>query len=162
MIKKVISGGQTGADMGALFAAHTSPGIETGGWAPRGFRTEAGPKKILGAKYKLKQTKSPTYPPRTELNVKNSDGTLWIGNTDSPGAKLTLKLCEEYDRPVKKVRFSTLFHRRARYVVPNLVKWVKLHNIEVLNVAGNRESTNSMITMYTEGLVTRLLRALAK
>ncbi|KKL74176.1 hypothetical protein LCGC14_2067470, partial [marine sediment metagenome] len=85
MIKKVISGGQIGADMGGLFAAYTAPGIETGGWAPKGFRTEAGSKKILGAKYKLKETKSPTYPPRTKRNVLNSNGTVWFGSTKSPG-----------------------------------------------------------------------------
>lgn len=39
---RIISGGQTGADQGALVAAKQL-GIETGGWTPRGFLTEAGP-----------------------------------------------------------------------------------------------------------------------
>ena len=162
MIKKVISGGQIGADMGGLFAAYTAPGIETGGWAPKGFRTEAGSKKILGAKYKLKETKSPTYPPRTKRNVLNSDGTLWFGNTESPGARLTFRLCHTHNRPIKRIRYSGKNRRLPKHEIPGLVKWVRQHDIEVLNVAGNRESTNPGITMFTEAVITRLLRTLSE
>jgi len=38
----VVSGGQTGVDQAALRAARAS-GIATGGWAPKGWATEAGP-----------------------------------------------------------------------------------------------------------------------
>ena len=160
MIKKVISGGQTGADMGGLFAASTHPGVETGGWAPKGFLTEAGPKKTLGKKYKLKETKSPTYPPRTKRNVLGSDGTLWFGETQSRGAFLTIKLCHPHDRPVKRIRYSPANRRSPLREIPGIVKWIKSHNIEVLNIAGNRESKNPGITMYVEAVVSRLLRAL--
>ena len=44
-LTKIISGGQTGADYGALLAAHAL-GLETGGWAPKGWRTEDGPKPV--------------------------------------------------------------------------------------------------------------------
>lgn len=162
MIKKVISGGQTGADMGGLFGAYKVPGIETGGWAPKGFLTEAGPKRILGKRYKLKETKSPTYPPRTKRNVLSSDGTLWFGSTESPGARLTLRLCHKHNRPIKRVRYSATNRRLAKHEIPGLVKWVRRHNIEVLNVAGNRESKNQGITMFTEAIIWRLLRELSK
>jgi hypothetical protein len=46
MIEKVMSGGQTGADHGGLRAARRC-GIATGGWAPRGWLTEAGPAEWL-------------------------------------------------------------------------------------------------------------------
>ena len=42
MIGKIISGGQTGVDQAALRAAKAC-GIPTGGWAPKGWRTEDGP-----------------------------------------------------------------------------------------------------------------------
>ena len=42
MIKKIISGGQTGADQIGLEVA-LSLGIPTGGTAPKGFITETGP-----------------------------------------------------------------------------------------------------------------------
>lgn len=41
MIELVLSGGQTGADLGGLRAARAC-GIPTGGWAPRGWLTEVG------------------------------------------------------------------------------------------------------------------------
>lgn len=159
MIKKVISGGQTGADMGGLFGAYTAPGIETGGWAPKGFLTENGSHKNLGKQYKLKETKSPAYPPRTKRNVLGSDGTLWFGNTESPGARLTYRLCHIHKRPIKRIRYSSENRRSPIREITGILKWVKSHNIETLNIAGNRESINSGITMYTEAVVSRLLRA---
>ena len=44
--EKIISGGQTGADMGALLAAREL-GIPTGGVAPKGWLTENGPQEEL-------------------------------------------------------------------------------------------------------------------
>ena len=38
----IISGGQTGADQAGLLAAQAL-GLQTGGWAPHGWRTDAGP-----------------------------------------------------------------------------------------------------------------------
>ena len=42
MLKKIISGGQTGADREALETARDL-GIETGGFVPKGWLTEDGP-----------------------------------------------------------------------------------------------------------------------
>jgi len=100
MIKKIISGGQTGADQGGLEAAWEL-GLLTGGTAPYNFMTEIGPEFDKLKKFGL----SPgpydprTYPKRTELNVKNSDGTLIFGNTNSPGSKLTISLCQKLNKP---------------------------------------------------------------
>ena len=160
MIKKVISGGQTGADLGGLFGAYTTPGIETGGWAPKGFRTENGSHRNLGKQYKLKETKSPTYPPRTKRNVLGSDGTLIFGDTQSAGSRLTIRLCHRHKRPVKRIRYSKENRRSPLREIPGIVKWVKSNNIKILNVAGNRESKNPGITMYAEAVISRLLRTL--
>ena len=48
MIERVISGGQTGSDQGRLRAARACS-IATGGGAPRGWLTEAGPALRLSA-----------------------------------------------------------------------------------------------------------------
>lgn len=47
MIKKIVSGGQTGADQAALDAA-IETGIPHGGWIPKGRKTEPEP---LSSKY---------------------------------------------------------------------------------------------------------------
>lgn len=62
MIKKIISGGQTGADMAPFdFALKFS--IPHGGWIPKGRITEEGP---LPDKYQLHEMPTASYPARTE------------------------------------------------------------------------------------------------
>ena len=75
MINKIISGGQTGADIGGLLAAKEL-NIPTGGTAPKGYRTELGSNFDLCDIFNLSEHSSDKYPPRTAANVKNSDGTV--------------------------------------------------------------------------------------
>lgn len=64
---KVISGGQTGVDQAALRAARAA-GLPTGGWACKGWVTEAGPAPWL-ADFGLVECPWPGYPARTRWNV---------------------------------------------------------------------------------------------
>ena len=84
MIKKIISGGQTGADRAALDTA-IKIGIPQGGWIPKGRITEEGP---LPDKYQLQEMSSDSYPERTEQNVIDSDGTLIISRGPLTGGSL--------------------------------------------------------------------------
>ena len=76
MLKKIISGGQTGADRAALDAA-IRLGIPHGGWIPKGRIAEDGP---LAATYRLREMPTGGYAERTEKNVMDSDGTLIISH----------------------------------------------------------------------------------
>ncbi len=49
-VTRIVSGGQTGADQGALMAAKRL-GLSTGGWMPQGFTTEAGTRPDYGPLY---------------------------------------------------------------------------------------------------------------
>ena len=72
MIKKMISGGQSGVDRAALdFASKFN--IPHSGWIPKGRLAEDGP---LPDKYQLQEMLTSSYPKRTEQNVIDSDGTL--------------------------------------------------------------------------------------
>jgi len=62
MIKKIISGGQTGADQAALDVA-IKLGIAHGGWIPKGRITEEGP---LPEKYQMQVMSTESYAARTE------------------------------------------------------------------------------------------------
>jgi predicted Rossmann-fold nucleotide-binding protein len=127
MLKKVISGGQTGIDRIGLEAAKEC-NIETGGVAPRYYRTESGNDynlKLLG----LTEHTSYNYEPRTEDNVVNSDGTVVFGNTDSAGSKLTIRFLYKHNKPFILNPTSE-----------TLKMFIEEKNIEVLNVAGNRLS----------------------
>lgn len=138
MLKKIISGGQTGADQAGLRAGKAL-GIETGGWIPKGRRTDDGPMVVaMFEDLGLKEHTSWAYPPRTEQNVLDSDGTVLFGNMDSPGCKLTIKLCKQHKRP-----YTT------NPTTEELRTWIDTNGTETMNVAGNRERTNPGIEAHT-------------
>jgi len=146
MVKKIISGGQTGGDRGGLEAGKKL-GIETGGTAPNGYRTD------IGKDYSLKdfglvEHSDWQYKPRTIENVKNSDATVWFGDTNSPGAKLTLGTCKK----LGKVAFINIG------TPERLKQLIDFYNIQVLNICGNRESKNPGIQQYVENFLIEALK----
>jgi hypothetical protein len=140
---KIISGGQTGADMGGLEAARILD-IETGGTAPPYFMTEKGPNFELRDEYNLKEGESDKkiYVKRTIANIKNSDGTAIFGNMKSSGSKLTLKECKYQDKPI-------IINPTAML----LYKFIMENDIKILNVAGNRESKDPYIKNKVIGVI---------
>lgn len=134
-LKKVISGGQTGADRAGLIVACEFL-IETGGWAPNGYRTARGFEPAL-RELGLVETKSAAYPPRTALNVKNSDATIrFATNFRSSGEVLTLRLINKFNKPHFDVDLniptsSELGRAICNFIVDN--------DVQVLNVAGNAD-----------------------
>ncbi len=136
MIKKIISGGQTGADQAALDTA-IKLDIPHGGWLPKGRLTEAGP---LPEKYQLKEMVSSSYPKRTEQNVIDSDGTLIFSHGElAGGSKLTKELAEKHSRHFLHVDLNqTTSFDAAR----NINSWIQKNGIEILNIAGPRASSD--------------------
>ena len=130
MLLKIISGGQTGADQGGLEAGKHL-GLETGGWMPRHFMTEDGPRPDFAERYGMREHTSPQYPPRTRLNVRDSQATVWFGNTGSPGYRCTKAAADKWNQPFLVVCSPK-----------DLRDFVEAHRIRILNVAGNRESKN--------------------
>ena len=151
-IRKIISGGQTGADQGGL-AAGVELGLATGGWAPRGWRTQDGPAPWL-AKFGVHEHYSAEYPPRTRQNVLESDGTLWVGNPDSPGGKLTLRTCKAAGKSKFELRLVAPLQDHS---VEDFRAWVQRFDVRVLNVAGNRESSSPGIGVFTRDFLLRAL-----
>ena len=136
---KIISGGQTGADQGALDAA-IQRGIPHGGWLPKGRATEEGP---LGRQYRLQELDSHRYRDRTEKNVLESDGTLIVSYGPlTGGSALTEALTIRYDRPCLHLNMDYYTLDDAVKAVEN---WLKKHDIRVLNVAGPRASSDERI-----------------
>jgi len=161
ILEMVISGGQTGADQGGLQGANKML-LGTGGWAPRGYMTENGPYPKLGTLYGLKQTRSGGYTVRTVRNVHRSDGTLWVGATRSPGARLTLGSCRKNSKPVLVLPYdrNDPDQKRSEECVVDVVNWIHEHEISILNVAGNRESGNRGICYFTEAVIMGVIRQL--
>lgn len=145
---RICSGGQTGIDQAALSAA-LYVDFETGGWAPKGFRTQEGDNPELGSKYHLKEHSSPLYPPRTELNVVQADGTLRIAaDFESAGEKLTLKYIKKHKKPHFDVLVDNISYMDSKPNIQEVAKWIAENNIKTLNVAGNSEKTAPGIGLW--------------
>jgi hypothetical protein len=136
VIDLVISGGQTGADYAGLRAA-AALRIPTGGWAPKGFMTEDGPRLILGRRYGLKEHPSPKYPPRTAANIRDSALTLILADKLDRGSGLTRDLCFRMKKPVFHFRPEEFGNIQS---VKEIIEWIERRNHTVINIAGNRES----------------------
>jgi hypothetical protein len=161
---KIISGGQTGVDQAALRAARTC-GLETGGWAPHGWLTEAGPAPWL-AEYGLHQhdeSGSPAflYRARTEANVMAAAGCVWFGNPHSPGGKLTLGLCGSAAYiPQYVVMDASTPKDVANWIFGYLLDGEPEDATIVALIAGNRESSNPGIGAKVETFLVEVFRLL--
>lgn len=138
MLRRIVSGGQTGVDISAVIVAKKF-GIETGGWMPKGFLTQVGPRPDYAEVYGMQEHSSPSYVPRTYANVKDSDGTLrFAGDFESPGELCTFKAITQYNKPFFDV---ALTDGPWESIANCILDWLASNEIEVLNVAGNSEKT---------------------
>lgn len=155
-LRRIISGGQCGVDRGALEAAKAWP-LSTSGWAPKGWRTWYGPDPSL-ASFGMVEHHSANYPPRTEANVVDSDGTLILGrNPDSPGSALTKQLTTKRAKPCLTISFPL---KDEAVTAVRIAEWIVMNNIQTLNVAGNRDLEGSYHRDTTEVLITSVLMEL--
>lgn len=149
ILKRIVSGGQTGVDRGALDAAIWL-GLGHGGWCPRGRRSEDG---SIPARYKLQETDERDYTVRTERNVVDSDGTLIIfEDALSGGTALTARFAKKHNRPHLLVDLN---HRLDHATILN---WLVEHEIAELNVAGPREESSPGIGEQARQLLVDVLR----
>jgi len=149
-LKKIVSGGQTGADRAALDAAMDA-GVDTGGWCPRGRRAEDGP---ISTKYPLRETTSPDVRQRTAWNVRDSDGTLILLLDDADqGTEFTRQKAHDLGRPVVEVVLPAGPSECKR-----IAAWLVANEIEVLNVAGPRESNAPGLYEAARSFLSTLLR----
>lgn len=154
MFTTIVSGGQSGADHAGLVSGNHLK-IPTGGQMPNGFLTHDGPKPSYAKLFGMTESSSASYRPRTEHNVKFSDGTLIVGNIHSPGSLTTRNCCGRMDRPMFHVNYP---HIPLDFAVIQLVNWLEDNHIRILNVAGNREHIRPGIYTFTFNLLTRAYR----
>ena len=139
MLKKIISGAQSGADRAALdFAIKME--IPHGGWIPKGRLAEDGP---LPSKYNLKEMRTKSYPKRTEKNVVDSDGTLIVSHGKlTGGSQYTMDMAILHGKPWLHINLNEASTLEAAQKV---IDWVLNNEIETLNVAGPRASKDPKI-----------------
>jgi hypothetical protein len=155
MLKKILSGGQTGADQAGWRSAKAY-GISTGGWMPQGFLTEDGPRPEFVEQFDASEMPTESASARTERNVQEADGTIWFGETTTSGAQATVGSCCKIGKPLM------LVYPAAAFEPSHVTKWIIENQIRVLNVAGNRESDEPGIGERVERFLGKSLEQLSR
>ena len=146
-LRRIISGGQTGADRAALDFA-LGNGIPHGGWCPKGRKAEDGP---IASRYRLQETPSSRYSQRTEWNVRDSDGTV-IFSLDTRlrgGSRLTVIFARRHGKPLLHISQDD----NRREAGENLVRFIRHHRIRTLNVAGPRASEEPRVYQFVRDVL---------
>ena len=151
MIKKIVSGGQTGVDRAALDVA-LERGIACGGWCPAGRHADDG---VIPERYPLQETVEMDHTIRTEHNVRDSDGTLMLYRGPlQGGTAYAVLMARHLGRPVLACNLDEAFDSDA------VIAWIRNNHIRVLHVGGQRESSCPGIYQAAkrslESLLTRL------
>lgn len=153
MIEKIVSGGQTGVDRGALDAALRA-GFPCGGWCPPGRQAEDG---AIPYRYPLQCVERGGYRQRTRRNVIDSDSTLIVHhNRLSGGTRLTLEFCVLQQKPFVLIDAAEVSAQRAADLLGD---FIEKYAIKVLNVAGPRESGWPGACAYSTELICRFLKS---
>ena len=158
---KIVSGGQTGVDRGALEAA-IALGLDFGGWAPHGWIAEDG---TIPAQFQAKMQEHPSmggkakdYRERTKANVRDSHATLILVDSLplSGGTKLT------EDTAVAMMKSHKVIAMAAANAKEDALNWLRqllgMSSALVLNVAGPRESKALGIQARAKAFLEALLR----
>lgn len=153
MLKKIVSGGQTGVDRGALDAA-LAGGFPCGGWCPEGRLAEDG---AIADGYPMAVLCGAGYEERTLRNVLDSDGTaiLHQGILEG-GTRRTAEHCARHGKPHLLIDASACLPDGA---AAEIAAFVERERVSVLNVAGPRASKWPGARDYAFAVVTRLLES---
>ncbi|HUF04624.1 MAG TPA: putative molybdenum carrier protein [Aridibacter sp.] len=151
-VEKVVSGGQTGADRAGLDAA-IELGLDTGGWVPKERLAEDGA--VPDSYSTLRETDSRSYPERTAMNVRDSDGTVIVSRGKlTGGSLLTLQLARRYEKPVIHIDLgSESIEEAAR----GLREWLDRNGCRTVNIAGPRASSDPQIYGRVRRLIVEAL-----
>jgi hypothetical protein len=147
--------------------AAKAAGIPTGGFMPRGFLTEDGPRPEFAEIYGAREHPSPKYPPRTRRNVEDADVTIVFDASRgrsleslSSGSQLAINTAMELGRPslVVAVRLGEpIDPKRPAALAERLAR----DGYRVVNIGGNRESRTPGIGSWTEDYLVAVFRLLA-
>jgi hypothetical protein len=143
MFKKIISGGQIGAEQAALDVA-IKLDIPHGGWIQKGRGAQ---RLTLPEKYQLDEMPTASFKKRIEKNVMGSDGTLIISHGELTGASdYSQKMTDKHNCPSLHIDLNKI---PAFIAALKMNAWVVENNIEILNVAGPKTSEDPNIYKAT-------------
>lgn len=179
-LKKIISGGQTGADRGALEAGYEL-GFETGGTAPLNYYTSKGKSPELGYKFHLKELElkatqskisyEKMYIQRSMKNIDDSDATIAFRLYDSAGTDKSIGYCltKKWEKVNSKVHIFKPYRpiliitdislENTQSNTNKMLSFLFEHNVRTLNVCGHRDDSvnNSFTLAVKDSLINALI-----
>jgi hypothetical protein len=177
-IQRVISGGQSGADLAGWRAAKAA-GIPTGGWMVERFLTEDSHRPEFASEFGARLLPDVAHLSNVrrklrlcaEANVRDADATICFDLTGSDATSNANYDCNKYDRQFRCVMLDQ--DKDGAIVCGNLkdlkafeprhiAQWVIDNGIRTLNVCGNRESKAPGIGAFVERYMTEVFRLLAE
>ncbi len=151
MINTIVSGGWPGADSAALDAA-IKLGIFYSGWIPK---DENPTDKKAPGKYQLHEMATTRLVDAVEKNILESDASLIISHGTPTGrSALTRKLAM---RSGRRWMFIDLDTTHAIQAISIVSSWIRLYDIDVLNVTGPSVSKDPDIYHATMNLLVKAL-----
>ena len=152
VLRRIVSGRQTGVDRGALDAA-LDVGFPCGGWCPPERKAEDG---TIPSRYPVTPIASGGYRERTIRNVVDSDATLVIYfERLHGGTEQTLLHCVRRGRPYRLIDASEVPALRAGELA---LRFVQDNHVATLNVAGPRAIHAANAHRYAHEAIRELLR----
>jgi hypothetical protein len=147
MLRKVVTGGQTGAEQAAWASARRA-GIETGGYMPRGFLTDAGPAPRVGALYGAVEFPMDDAR-RIRANLRRADGLFWLGDAGSADARDAFAACVEQSTAYRAINLGVT-------QPSEMSSWLGVFETSVLVVGGEGESRCPGIGLLVEAFLDRV------
>lgn len=151
-VATIISGGQSGAERGALDAA-VELGIPHGGSCAIGRKTDDG---VIPPRYVLNEVDARQYADRTEPNIMQCDGVFvaTFGRL-TPPCKTAVELARRHEKLMLHLDLNL---EATDYAVKAVRTWIEDNDIKTLCVVGNRESEATGLHGAVKDLFTRVFR----
>ena len=160
-IVEIRSGGQSGADRGAMDAAREC-GVRVSGWCPAGGWAEdlPSPPGVRALFPQMVETPSHDVLQRTEWNIRDSSCCIVLNTPQrgaSPGTDAGYAFYEKYGKPHFAIEIGGI--RTIGEQLDDVRAWLNALDDDaiVLNVAGPRESEFPGVYEIARSLVTALL-----